>query len=259
MRMVCHGEEALSFGAGTWYEPPSFALAANLPPAQPRFESMALLTGELPPKAGDLLGILLASTFPSDGQGCEVLRPLWAEEAMHRAYGFVRLVDARNRRRVSRDETAAARDLAARFRDLEAGDEREMQPTTGVLRDVVSGLGSLFADPANVILKTEVEPVSLPAYKRRALVAAAAELVTNALLHAFNGRGAGMIDVGLTVRGPQSACLRVADNGTGFTDGAPNLVCGVAAGFAGLLEADLTYDRRAGWTIAEIAFPISGC
>ena len=32
--------------------------------------------------------------------------------------------------------------------------------------------------------------------------------------------------------------------------------CGVAAGFAGLLEADLTYDRKAGWTIAEIAFPI---
>jgi hypothetical protein len=35
----------------------------------------------------------------------------------------------------------------------------------------------------------------------------------------------------------------------------------VAAGFAGLLEADLTYDRTAGdrvagWTIAEIAFPI---
>jgi two-component sensor histidine kinase len=259
MRMVCHGDEAHSFGFGGWYEPLALPLPARLPPAQPRFESMALLTAELPPKAGDLLGILLGSTFPSGDQGCEVLRPLWSEEAMHRAYGFVRLIDARNRRRVSMDEAAAARDLAARFRDLEAGDEREIQPTAAVLRNVISGFGGLFGDPANVILKTKVEPVSLPAYKRRALVAAAAELVTNSLLHAFNGHGAGMIDVGLTVRSPELACLQVADNGTGFTDGAPNLTCGVAAGFAGLLEADLTYQRRAGWTIAEIALPISGC
>jgi hypothetical protein len=259
MRMVCQGEEALSYGFGGWYEAPSLPLPTNPPPAQPRFESMALLTRELPPRAGDLLGILLASTFPSGGQGCEVLRPLWAEEAMHRAYGFVRLIDARDRRRVSMDETATAHDLAARFRDLEAGDEREVQPTAAVLRDVVTALGTLFGDPANVTLTTKVEPVSLPAYKRRALVAAAAELVINALLHAFTRRGAGKIDVGLTVRSPEFVRLRVADNGTGFIDGAANLGCGVAAGLAGLLETDLTYDRRAGWTIAEIAFPISGC
>jgi two-component sensor histidine kinase len=259
MRMVCYDDEADSFDFRWRSEPPAFPASKDVASALPRFESMALLAGESPPKAGDLLGILLGSTFPVDGHGSRVLRPLWAEEAMHRAYGFVRLVDARNRRRVSADETAIARDLAARFRELEAVDEREEQPSTAVLRDVVAGLGSLFGGPANITLKTAVEHVSLPAYKRRALVAAAAELVSNALLHAFNGREAGMIDVGLTAHGPEFACLRVADNGTGFADRAPNLARGVAAGFAGLLEADLTYDRRAGWTIAEIAFPISGC
>jgi hypothetical protein len=49
----------------------------------------------------------------------------------------------------------------------------------------------------------------------------------------------------------------VADNGNGFTNSFPNLECGVAAGLAGLLEADLVYDRITGRTIAEIVFPVS--
>jgi len=51
--------------------------------------------------------------------------------------------------------------------------------------------------------------------------------------------------------------LCVADNGIGFTDLPPNLECWVAAGLAGLLEADLAYDRLAGRTIAEIARPVA--
>jgi hypothetical protein len=50
--------------------------------------------------------------------------------------------------------------------------------------------------------------------------------------------------------------LRVVDNGVGFNTIPPNLTCGVAAGMAGLLEADLAYDRQAGWTSAEIVFPV---
>jgi len=108
-----------------------------------------------------------------------------------------------------------------------------------------------------VIVEVKIEDVSLPAYKRRALVLAAAELVNNALLHAFAGRAAGLIEVGLTISGRQTACLRVADNGAGFTTFPPNLGCGVAAGLSDLLEAELVYDRLAGWTIAEIAFPVA--
>jgi len=256
MRMVCFPDEALSFGFRGGYEEPAFPARTDLAPVQPRFETMALLAGKLPARSGDLLGILLPSAAAMNDWGSDVLRPLWAEEAMHRAYGFVRLVDARNRRRVSTDENSTAHDLAARFRALEAVDERQELPCSAILRDVVTGLGLLFGCPANIVLKTSVEHISLPAYKRRALVLAAAELVSNALLHAFKGREAGIITVGLTAHSAEFACLRVADNGTGFTDQAPNLTCGVAAGFAGLLEADLTYDRAAGWTIAEIAFPI---
>lgn len=237
---------------------------AEMPAARSRFEALALLAGRVPPKAGDLLGVLLASTFPVSGGGCEVLRPLWAEEAMHRAYGFMRLVHARNHRGALSAENpfvagladTIACDLAIQFRELEPGAEREVLPCSAILRDVVTGFGALFGGPANVTFRTRIEDVVLPAYKRRALVLAAAELVSNALLHAFRGRRTGRVEVDLTTTGRDAACLRVADNGIGFTDLPPNLECGVASGMAGLLEADVAYDRLAGWTIAEIAFPV---
>jgi len=275
MSMVCcPGDTALGLYSHDLNEPWSSQVTiCQVVPARTalqsvrcRFESIMLRADNVPSKAGDLLGVLLASTFQLHGHGCQVLHPLWAEEAMHRAYNYVRMVDDRNRRAkstredpiIAHVEAALAFDLSARISDLAAEKEREMLPCSGVLRDVITGFGALFGDPANVTLKATIEEVGLPAYKRRALVLAAAELVSNALLHAFQGRMVGLIEVGLTAHGPQSACLRVADNGIGFADTSPNLDCGVATGLASLLEADLTYDRMAGWTIAEIYFPVPG-
>jgi two-component sensor histidine kinase len=182
---------------------------------------------------------------------------------MHRAYGFLRLADARAGQRdltrtnpmAADQECVIARDLAARFDELEVAEDRAAQPCAAVLRDVVTGVGALFGRSAGVAVATEIQAMSLPSYKRRALVLAANELVVNSLLHAFPGRGAGVIEVSLTVHGTELASLRVADDGIGLADARPNLDCGVAASLAGLLEADLTYERRDGWTIAEIAFP----
>jgi hypothetical protein len=243
----------------------SRASTSAITPTCSGFEALARMANTMPPDAGDLLGVLLASAVPVGGGGCQVLRPLWAEEAMHRGLGLMRLVHARGGRRsltgggtgVADLDYVVARDLAFQFRELETAVERAVLPCAAALREVVTGLGTLFGDPANVILKAKIMDVSLPAYKRRALVLAAAELVSNALLHAFVGRTSGRIQVDLTTSGPTSGCLRVADNGIGFIDFPPNLVGGVAAGLAGLLEADLAYDRLSGWTIAEIAFPVS--
>ncbi|HEX3989545.1 MAG TPA: hypothetical protein VHX39_00090, partial [Acetobacteraceae bacterium] len=155
-------------------------------------------------------------------------------------------------------EDAIAYDLAACFRNLTSGGERDLQPSASVLRNVTTGLGALFGVPANITIETKIEDVRLPAYKRRALVLAASELVSNSLLHAFRGGSVGLIEVSLTALGRTSACLHVGDNGNGFIEASPNLDCGVGAGLAGLLEADLVYDRMAGWTIAEIEFPLPG-
>jgi hypothetical protein len=241
--------------------------SADVIAAGSRFEGMALRANQVPQKVGDLLDVLLASASPAPSRGCKVLRPLWTEEAMHRAYSFVRLVDARNSGGKSTAEAshlddatawedAIACDLSVRFRELAGGRDREVLPCSAILRDVVAGLGALFGSAANITFETKVDDVWLPGYKRRALVLATFELVCNALLHAFQGRVAGQIEVHLAASDLGSACLRVADDGIGFTGSVPNLELGVGAGLAGLLEADLIYDRIAGWTIAEIAFPL---
>jgi hypothetical protein len=264
MNMVCNpGDVAVGLRSHneSWTSQLTMSQAVATPPAvRSRFESLALHAGTTEAKAGDLVGVLLAAAFPLHDRGCEVLRPLWTEEAMHRAYSFVRLVDAGKRHRAvaAQNDDAIARDLTVCFRDLTSGGERDLQPCASVLRKVTTGLGALFGGPANITVETKIEDVWLPAYKRRALVLTASELVCNALLHAFRGRRAGQIEVSLTALGATSACLHVGDNGNGFIESSPNLSCGVGAGLAGLLEADLFYDRMAGWTIAEIEFPLSG-
>jgi two-component sensor histidine kinase len=265
MNMVCRPvDEALVFCSDGEYQQWTSAVT-GVPLARASFESLTLLAERLPPATEDLVSVLLSSAVPAPNRGCEVLRPLWSEEAIHRALGFMQLVDAARLRGQSTRrnpiaaglEDFAARDLAVRFRELQNGAERAVTPCGLVLREVVTDLGVVFGCPANIALETKIDRVSLPAYKRRALVLAACELVCNALLHAFPGREAGVVEVHLTSRGAQFACLRVTDDGVGFSDTPPNLTCGVAACLADLLEADLTYDRTAGWTIAEIVFPVT--
>jgi hypothetical protein len=237
---------------------------AHAPHVRSRFGAMTPLPGASSSPSGSVLTILLDAALLRQERGCAALRPLWAEEAMHRAYSTIRLVDTRRLRDdpAGRDpvaigvEDVLASDLAAQFRTLTSGWERAIQPCSEVLRDVVADLGALFGTAADVALATNIERLALPAYKRRALVLCAAELVTNALLHGFAGVTGGRIDVGLTLLGRSHARLRVADNGIGFSGRRPSLCCGGAAGLAGLLEADLTYERKAGWTAAQMAFPI---
>jgi two-component sensor histidine kinase len=63
-----------------------------------------------------------------------------------------------------------------------------------VLREIVRDLVTLFGPTAGDIeLHLNIERVALAAYRRRALVLAASELVINALLHAFKGRSGGLI------------------------------------------------------------------
>src|SRR5271156_4746212 len=57
-----------------------------------RFETMAAHSGAISPRLGQVLGVLLDAARPSRCGGCAVLRPLWAEEAMHRAYNMLVLV-----------------------------------------------------------------------------------------------------------------------------------------------------------------------
>ncbi len=221
-----------------------------------RLETMALLSCRQSPHVGRLLDVLLSGCADL-GRGRRVLRPLWAEEAIHRADNLIRLVAARGRSDVAAVDDALARDLAALFRSLQTESEDAELPCSHILRNVVADLAALFGGVAgDVILNTNIERVSLPAYKRRALVLAATELVINALLHAFRGRRQGRIEVSLTWFGLAHACLRVSDDGIGFNGKPSDYCCGLAARLADLLETDLVYYRTGIGTAALIVFPV---
>src|SRR5579871_6261596 len=104
--------------------------------ARPMFVEMAMMAGRHAPKGRDLLGALLGSACCIMDQGCEALRPLWAEEAMHRAYNFLRLVEYRNEANRLTEaptmngqaEEALVRDLVVLFRELQFRPDREVVP-----------------------------------------------------------------------------------------------------------------------------------
>jgi hypothetical protein len=213
-----------------------------------------------------VLGILLDAARPAECGGRAVLRPLWAEETMHRAYSLLQLaarmeplVTATGVGRVALAlDCAIAEDLATLFRSLTIVSDQQQLPCATVLRDVTRNLVALFgAGARHVAITTEVERLSLPAYKRRALVLAASELTVNALRHAFPGQCDGRIGIALKLVGATHARLSVADNGIGFVADCLAARRGIVGGLADLLEADLVYRRPAsGGTIAEIAFPL---
>jgi hypothetical protein len=230
-----------------------------------RFELIAAQNEALPPHLGDLFGLLLQAVYAADTIGHPALIPLWAEESMHRAYALLRLLD----RRAQRDrgcakggftaavECALARSLASAYRSLATAKEHEIVSCSVLLQEVILNLGALFAGGNGIVVRTVIEQLNLPAYKRRALVLAASELLINALTHAFSGASYDRrIEVSLCLLDDKRACLRVSDNGVGFVRGRPNTTVCVAGGLAGLVEADIAYYRTANWTTtAEIIFP----
>ena len=227
------------------------------------FAAMAELSECAHFNRGALLGVLLDSCVDR-GLGGAVLRPLWAEEATHRAHNLVRLLAAGHARfgRGARTplrasiELALARDLASLLRSLETANETAILPSARLLRDVIRDFDALFSTVAGeVTLCTDIASVALPAYKRRALVLAAVELVANALLHGFRGRTHGRIEVTLQLLGSAGTSLCVTDDGVGFAGRAPDPHAGIASALADLLEGDLAYCRTRGRTRATIVFP----
>jgi two-component sensor histidine kinase len=212
-----------------------------------------------------MLAILFDAAGPASCGGPDVLRPLWAEEAMHRSANLLQLALALERltwngiesEMTGRLEYALAEGLAASYRSLDIGRQDELLSCNETLRAVVANLVALFGPTVGEIsLKTDLMRLSLPAYKRRALVLVASELVINALKHAFPDRQSGRIAVALGRVDAATVRLAVEDDGRGFALLRPGTGLAIVGGLAGLLEADLVYRRSAlGGTAAEFQLP----
>jgi two-component sensor histidine kinase len=159
----------------------------------------------------------------------------------------------------SRYELACANKLAACFHALDMEDEAIVLPCMEILGDVASCLVELFRPAVDQVnLKLNIAPLALPAYRRRALVLTAAELVTQTLLHGFRGRREGQIAISLQHRGHHQAVFLMEDDGCGFAPERGGTALEILAGLTGLLEADVVYRRsKMGGTAAEIRFPVS--
>jgi hypothetical protein len=232
--------------------------------AASRLEALAALSAGLGPAEDDAVGVLLGACLPPEGDGPALLRPLWAEEAMHRAQAMLRLFvalrrQARPGQRLTRHlEHALAAQLAGNFRALSAAPGGAPLPCSGLLREVARDLVSLFGPGVGqVALRTEIERVALPAWQRRALVVLASELLANALLHGFRSRPWGRVELTLRVAAPGQAWMRVRDDGIGCVAGRPDPATSVAGGLAALLAGELHIASTRDWpTSAEVVFPL---
>ena len=235
----------------------------HCPTAHPSsFEILAASCDRLARSSEDVFGALLASTYPQSVSADWTSRPLWNEEAIHRAYRMLQLLLRLRERRHGNEHAwqanyALAMQLAADIRSLSETAEHRQVPCAAVLSSVVRTLGSLFGEAAgDISLSTSIERVSLPAWRRRALSLVAIELVVNALNHAFDGGAPGRIDVCLRVTG-KCARLRVADDGIGYFAGDAETCASMAGRLGALLGGRLVYRRDPAWTTsAEIVVPV---
>jgi anti-sigma regulatory factor (Ser/Thr protein kinase) len=227
---------------------------------------MAASAGAMSIQRQAVLGALLDRILPCAANGPADLQPLWANEAMQRAYSMVRLVagldyrlPAGVRYRLGAEaEYGLAAELAALFRSLDLSDSEEVLPCAAAVRTTVRNLIQLFGPVVGQVHARDwIEPIEMPAQKRRAMVLATSELVVNALLHGFGGRRSGCIAVTLCRTEPSQARLSVADDGWGRPQNRANRCDGIASDLAALLETEVAYRRTdEGGTLVELNFPV---
>jgi two-component sensor histidine kinase len=184
---------------------------------------------------------------------------------MHRAYNLVMLTRLLDRHIPQPGFTPIAKNLehnnavalAEAYAALEIVDDTELVACSDLLRITSRSLVELFG-PAigNVAVTTSLPRLSLPAFKRRALILACSELLINSLRHAFLERTYGSIVIALAGIDRRQLRLTVADDGVGIPLPPTNDRLGIAADLALLLEGELGYrSSELGGTIAEIRFP----
>jgi two-component sensor histidine kinase len=225
---------------------------------------MIVASKQLSPERSAMLRLLLNAAGPSGSGGRPVLRPLWANEALHRAYNLVSLMLLLDRRIPTYSVVACelevknALALAESYRALEITNDVDIEGCSDLLRTTTLRLVKLFGRPAgNISATVALDRILLPAFKRRALTLACSELVINCLRHAFTDHSDGAITVLLTTPGKWKARLTVTDNGRGISSGIHKVSRGIATDLALLLDGDLKYGcSQGGGTIAEINFMI---
>jgi hypothetical protein len=219
-----------------------------------RIEKMAAMSERCSSGRSALLGVLIASASPTACGGCQVLRPIWANEAMQRAYTMMRLVALLEERVPARHtspfwvehEQRLGTALGGLFSALRIRHDDESLACSQEIRDIARGLVSLFGPAAGDIgLRTNIGRIDLPAFQRRALVLMTANIIMDSLLNGFERLTTGQITVQLSCHDAPSIRLRIIEHG-GRRDVAtlvPPSRCDSVHDLASLLQASVAYRR----------------
>ncbi|MFD1913009.1 histidine kinase dimerization/phosphoacceptor domain -containing protein [Halodurantibacterium flavum] len=134
----------------------------------------------------------------------------------------------------------------------------DMDKYLGTLIDDLDA--TLRDEGRDVTLRLEADAITLSADRAVSIGMIVAELVTNAMKYAYPGGAAGEIRVSLRREDPQTALLRVSDDGAGFDPGAPaqgtGLGTSIINSMAASLETSLDYRRVPRGTCAEARIPL---
>jgi hypothetical protein len=237
----------------------------NIAGPSSRFGYMAATAGRLSSERSAILGLLLEATLPATYQGHATLQPIWANEAMQRAYTTISLVKTLDEavpvrqchRITASQELALARELSALLKSTSYTQPEAPAPCSRAIRTAVQNLVELFS-PAkgDVRATTCIEPVTLPAFQARALILLANSLVISALRHALHTPTGGRIMVTLDRPTPSTACLIVTDTGNSWIAPTPD-PASVAHDLASLLDATANYSAAPnGGTSVSVSFSI---
>jgi signal transduction histidine kinase len=226
-----------------------------------RLVEMVVGSQSLPPRRNRVLGTLLQATVPHTYKGTGVLQPIWAAEAMERAYTTLHLMgllDAAQRRPAGdRCERALATRLAQALQSLTYGDAGLPVAAEHAAMTVAEAAIDLFGPAAGAVqVEIAADPITLPAFQSRALVLLTNDLVVNALRHGLCATQGGRICVTLSRPSATVGRLLVTDTGCGFVHLYPNPYS-VAHDLSSLLETEPVFTARAGGGVhASVAFPI---
>ena len=192
-----------------------------------------------------LIEILFGAAFPIPPGGPASLRPIWADEAMSRANTMLQL------------EHALAKHIALLFRSLDALPETVRLPCAEPMHCLLTGIVELFRPAIGELdIVVDVAPLVLPAYKRRALVLAAAQIVTAAILHGFRPRKHGRIRVVLARAQGGSSTLVVEDDACSSARYLSEATFDAIDSLASLLEAEMVCRQsELGGATLELRFP----
>ncbi len=146
--------------------------------------------------------------------------------------------------------------LAAIYHSLYAAPDMAILSCVEPLVGVMGGLVTLFGSTVgHVSITTKVSPLSLPVYKRRALVLIASELVIQALLRGFRGLHHGQIRVTLDSAGKREVRFLLDHDGISADIMPPATSFDITSALAALLGAEMVYRRSpSGGTSIELLF-----